>query len=91
MFNGCNGLTSLDIHNFDIKEVTSMSLTFSDCENLTTLNLGEFNTAKVSKYNYMFRFSSKLATVKKTSATTKTWLEARLNEDAVSATVVLGS
>lgn len=91
MFNGCSGLTSLNISNFNVKKVTSMGLLFSNCEKLVTLNLGEFNIAKVSKYNYMFRFSSNLATVKTTSATTKTWLEARLSEDVVSAIVVLES
>ena len=48
MFYGCWKLKSLDLSNFNTKNVTDMSYMFDFCSNLTTLNLDNFNTSKVT-------------------------------------------
>ena len=38
MFSGCSALTSLDLSNFNTKNVEDMSGMFSNCSSLTSLN-----------------------------------------------------
>lgn len=54
MFNGCSGLTSLDLSGFDTSNVTSMSEMFITCKSLTSLDLSGFNTIKVTDMGSMF-------------------------------------
>ena len=54
MFNGCSGLTSLDVSNFDTSNVTSMSSMFSSCSGLASLDLSNFNTSNVTNMHHMF-------------------------------------
>ena len=54
MFNGCSGLTSLDVSGFNTAQVTSMSGMFRDCFGLTNLDLSGFNTDKVINMGGMF-------------------------------------
>ena len=54
MFATTNGLTSLDLSNFDTSKVSNMSLMFYRCINLTTLDLSNFDTSKVSNMKQMF-------------------------------------
>ena len=54
MFNGCRGLTSIDLSNFDTSNVTNMSYMFYGCESLTSIDLSNFNTSKVTNMNSMF-------------------------------------
>ena len=52
MFCNCSSLTSLNLSNFNTKNVTNMSSMFSECSSLTSLNLSNFNTNNF-KYIYM--------------------------------------
>lgn len=91
MFSDCYELRSLDLSYFDTSKVTNMTSMFGYCQYLETLILGRFDISKVTNYPEMFCDSYSLTTVKTTNATTKTWLEARLDENELTATVVLGS
>ncbi len=63
MFNGCSGLTSLDLTSFDTQNVTEMSFMFNGCSGLTSLDLTDFNTQKVTSMSGMFYSCSSLNTV----------------------------
>lgn len=63
MFSGCNGLTSLDVSNFDTRNVTNMNYMFSFCSNLTSLNVSHFNTQNVMEMVGMFVGCSSLTTI----------------------------
>ena len=54
MFSDCNGLTSLDLRNFNTSNVTNMNRMFEYCTSLTSLDLRNFNTSKVISMYYMF-------------------------------------
>ena len=54
MFRNCNGLTSLDLSNFDTSNVTSMNWMFYNCNYLTSLDLSNFDTSNVTTMSYMF-------------------------------------
>lgn len=54
MFNGCSGLTSLDLSGFDTSNVTSMSGLFSHCSSLKNLDLSGFNTSNVTDMSGLF-------------------------------------
>ena len=62
MFDGCSALTTLDVSNFDTKNVTDMSNMFSGCR-LTTLDLSNFDTQNVTDMSWMFRYCSALTTI----------------------------
>ncbi len=63
MFNGCSGLTSLDLSGFNTAQVTTMSSMFSNCSGLTSLDLSDFNTAQVTTMWYMFQGCRALTTL----------------------------
>ena len=63
MFNGCEGLTSLDVSNFDTSQVTNMSHMFYECRSLTNLDLRSFDTSKVTNMRWMFDGCSKLTQI----------------------------
>ena len=63
MFATTNGLTSLDLSNFDTSKVTDMSLMFYRCINLTTLDLSNFDTSKVANMKQMFGTCRKLTSL----------------------------
>ena len=54
MFEGCSGLTTLDVSKFNTANVTHMSHMFFDCSSLTSLDVSNFNTANVKYMYYMF-------------------------------------
>ena len=54
MFNGCSGLTSLEVSSFDTSNVTSMNNMFVNCSGLTSLDLSNFDTSKVTNMASMF-------------------------------------
>ena len=58
MFNGCNGLQSLDLSKWDTSNVTSMGGMFSYMQSgsLPKIDLSSFNTKKVTNMNYMFNW-----------------------------------
>ena len=54
MFNGCQSIISLNLDNFETKNVNNMGWMFKDCQNLKSLNLLYFDTRKVTNLNGMF-------------------------------------
>ena len=54
MFAGCTGLTSIDLSNFDTRNVTSMNRMFYSCSRITSLDVSSFNTSNVGTMTYMF-------------------------------------
>lgn len=55
MFEGCSALKTLDLSNFDTKNVTDMSYIFSSCEALTTIYASDkFVTTACEYYHNMF-------------------------------------
>ena len=69
MFNYCSNLTTLDISNFDTRNVTNMYAMFNKCSNLTTLNLSNFETNKLQNTSGMFNENSKLTNINLSKAT----------------------
>ena len=60
MFEGCKGLTSINLSSFNTEKVTNMSAMFSVCESLTSINLSSFNTANVTNMEFMFQWCDEL-------------------------------
>ena len=54
MFYNCKSLTSIDISNFNLKNVISIYSIFCNCENLLTINLPNF-TSNANNYSYIFK------------------------------------
>ena len=54
MFNGCRGLTNLDVSNFDTSKVTDMRHMFYGCRGLTNLDVSNFDTSNVTDMFGMF-------------------------------------
>ena len=63
MFSGCNGLTSLDLSNFNTSGVTSMIGMFRGCNGLTSLDVSSFDTSKVTDMMSMFGRCSSLTSL----------------------------
>ena len=63
MFEGCSGLTSLDLSHFNTAKVTDMFGLFEGCSGLTSLDLSSFNTSKVTNMAYMFERCSGLTSL----------------------------
>ena len=63
MFGSCSALTTLDVSNFDTKNVTDISFMFSNCKALTTLDLSSFNTQNVDYMEGIFDGCSALKTL----------------------------
>ena len=45
MFNGCSRLTSINLYNFNTKNVQSMEQMFYNCDNLKYLDISYFSTS----------------------------------------------
>ena len=60
MFDGCSGLTSLDVSKFDTSNVTTMSYMFTSCTSLTSLDLSGWDTSNVTDMGDMFSYCSGL-------------------------------
>jgi len=63
MFNGCSGLTSLDISNFNTSIVQNMQSMFDSCSGLTSLDVSSFNTANVQNMYAVFYGCSSLTSL----------------------------
>ena len=63
MFNGCSGLTSLDVSGFNTANVTNMLSVFSGCSGLTSLDVSGFNTANVTNMQSLFNGCSGLTSL----------------------------
>ena len=72
MFDGCSGLTSLDVSSFDTSNVTNMPSMFAYCSSLTSLDLSNFVTSKVTSMSYMFNGCSKLTSIRMVGCTEAT-------------------
>ena len=53
MFEGCTGITQLDLSHFDTRSCTSMENMFWGCTNLISIDLSSFETTACN-FNYMF-------------------------------------
>ncbi len=63
MFDGCSGLTSLDLSNFDTSNVANMQGMFEGCSSLTDLDISNFDTSSVVNMHTMFRDCSGLTSL----------------------------
>ena len=63
MFNGCSGITSLDLSHFNTAKVKNMGALFRDCSGLKSVNLSGFITASVTIMNQMFYGCSNLTSL----------------------------
>lgn len=54
MFYDCNNLMTLDLSNFDTRNIKNMSHMFAGCSGLTVLDLGSFDTGQVVNMSDMF-------------------------------------
>ena len=63
MFNGCRGLTSIDLSNCNTSNVTNMNYMFSVCSGLTSIDLSNFDTSNVTSMIYMFNACSGLTSI----------------------------
>ena len=63
MFNGCTGLTTLDLSKLDTKNVKDMGQMFRGCTKLQTLDLRGWDTRNVTSMSDMFAGSSVLRTI----------------------------
>ena len=63
MFQGCSGLTSLNLSNFDTSNVTNMAYMLDKCSALTTLDVSGFDTSEVTNMASMFNGCSSLTTL----------------------------
>ena len=63
MFWQCQGLTSINLTNFDTSEVKNMKQIFYGCKNLTILDLTSFDTNKVTETERLFYNCTKLNTI----------------------------
>ena len=63
MFNGCVGLTSLNISSWNTISVSDMQNMFYGCTGLTSLDISGWNTASVWYMNSMFANCTSLATI----------------------------
>ena len=70
MFQGCGGLTSLDVSKFDTAKVTDMGYMFSNCWRLTSLQLSGFDTSSVTDMGSMFQGCSGLGSLQLSSFNT---------------------
>ena len=71
MFDDCRYLTTLDVSNFDTKNVTNMGYMFAGCTSLTTLDVSNFDTKNVTNMNKMFYECNGLTTLDVSNFDTK--------------------
>jgi surface protein len=63
MFQGCVGLTELDLSSFDTSNVTTMQAMFQGCIGLTSVDVNSFDTSNVTNMSTMFLNCSSLSTL----------------------------
>ena len=62
-FKGCGALKSIDFHNVNTENVTSMGGLFYNCKSLTSLDLSKLNTENVTSMGQMFYGCSSLTSL----------------------------
>lgn len=70
MFFKCESLTSLDLSNFNTKNVTNMNKMFDMCFNITSIKLSKFNTSNVTDMGSMFGECNSLSSIDVTNFNT---------------------
>ena len=90
MFDGCRGLTLLDLSGWNTSNVTDMSYMFNSCSGLTSLDLSGWNMSNVTRMNSMFSGCSKLKTIrmKDCSEATRTKIQEQLTTDGVTGATI---
>jgi surface protein len=63
MCDGCNKLEELDISNFNISKIASMTYVFSNCTELKSLNLSGLDTHHITSINNICSSCYKLKTI----------------------------
>lgn len=58
MFYGCSGLTTIDVANWDVSNVTDLNATFRACTSLTSLDVSNWNTSSVTGNGFWRVFNS---------------------------------
>lgn len=71
MFEGCVGLTSLDVSSLDMSSVQDIGCMFKGCSNVTSINLSGVNTSNVTDMEYLFAGCSKLQSLDLSSLDTR--------------------
>lgn len=90
MFDGCSGLKSLDLSNFDTSKVTSMDSMFQNCSSLESLDLNGWNTSNETDMPSMFYNCSNSLKIKMVgcSKTTIDKIKAQLTEDGITGATI---
>ena len=91
MFYKCSSLTSLDISDFDTSNVTYMHSMFRNCSSLEYLNMSKATFGKLTSYSTMFQDMANGATIKVKDEAAQTFIQSRLNDDGVTATVEINT
>ena len=60
MFCNCNSIISIDLSNFNTRNIINMNHMFYFCHSLMNINLSNFDTEKVANMSYMFSNCSSL-------------------------------
>ena len=86
MFNGCRGLTSLDLRNFNTSNVIRMDSMFGNCSGLTSLDLSGWDTSNVTNMVSMFQGCTSLRTIRMVGCKQPTIdkIKAQLTTDGIS-------
>ena len=63
MFEGCTGLTAIDVRQLDMGNVTDVSRMFNGCSNVGSINLSGFAMSKVANMEYLFAGCGKLTSI----------------------------
>ena len=63
MFQGCMGLTTLNVSKWNTSKVTDMSYMFNVCKTLASLDVTNFDTSNVTDMSYMFNGCTRLTTI----------------------------
>ncbi len=71
MFEGCVGLTSLDVSSLDMSNVQDVGCMFKGCSNVTNINLSGVNTSNVTDMEYLFAGCSQLQSLDLSSLDTR--------------------
>ena len=79
MFSYCNNLAILNLGNFNTSQVTNMGNMFLYCQRLTSLDFRKATFDKVTSYTDMFNGTSSTINIITKDATTKSWLEDKLD------------
>ena len=90
MFYGCK-VTSLDLSGFNTSNVTDMSKMFVNCNSLTSLDMSKATFGSVNSYANMFPGMANGATIKVKDEAAKTFIQSRLNDAGVTATVEINT